>query len=119
MGKFRTGVFTVGAAKAFGDLQLARDRASSGGGSFGGAAGGGGAGGAGPALGSAQETALVVQRKVGCGGKTRSPFVLGATQHLRPRESQRSLGGRHPPYAGTLLYCGMHEQYAPYMLIIA
>lgn len=68
MGKFRAGVFTVGAAKAFADLQLEGGRSSGGGGSFGGAAGAGGAGGAGPMLGSAQEAALVIQRKVGPGG---------------------------------------------------
>lgn len=70
MGKFRAGVFTVDATKAFADLQLEGGRASGGAGggasgSFGGAAGGGGAGGAGPALGSPGEAALVIQRKVG------------------------------------------------------
>lgn len=69
MGSFRAGVFTVGAAKAFADLQLEGGCASGGGVTFGGAAGGVGAGGAGPALGSPQEATLVVQRKVGSRGK--------------------------------------------------
>eukprot|EP00903_Cladosiphon_okamuranus_P007902 g7634.t1 len=69
MGKIRAGVFTVEAAQAFADLQLKRGRARAGGGSGGGGGGGGGSfggggvGGAGPALGSAQEGTLVIQRK--------------------------------------------------------
>lgn len=68
-------MFTVGAAKALDDLQLPGGRASGGGGSSSAAAGGGGAGGAGPTLGSAQEAALVIQRKVGSGGRMNPPFV--------------------------------------------
>eukprot|EP00752_Nemacystus_decipiens_P012738 g11282.t1 len=77
MGRLRAGVFTVGAAKTLANLQLEEGRArgggggdGGGGGSFGGAAGGGGAAAAGPALGSAQEAALVIQRK---GGRERNP----------------------------------------------
>lgn len=85
-------MFTVGAAKTLVDLQLEGGR-SSGGGGGGGSFGGGGIGGTGPALGSAQEAALVIQRRVG-------PYAifLGFTQHLRLKGLLGSLAGRHPPF---------------------
>lgn len=71
LGKFRAGVFTLEATKAFADSTLAGGRPNNGSnGNFGGAAGGGGGGGgggSGPTVGSPQESSLIVQRQVGSG----------------------------------------------------